>query len=111
MERVNFYAGLALDRMAERRGDTAWIAELFRHPASRLIPVWRARNLIVHGEVPEAVFLSTAESGLETAAAMFLGLMDERAYFAVDLSHIEETALPEITGRRGNFIDLRASTR
>ncbi len=108
MERVNFYAGVPLDRRADRRGDTAWIDELFRDPRSRLIPVWRSRNLIAQGDTPEAVFLSTAESRLETAAALFLGLMEERAYFAADLSPVEETDLPRITGGRGSFIDLRA---
>jgi len=108
MERVNFYAGVGLDRMAERRGDAAWIEELFRAAESRLIPVWRTRNLIAEGTVPEAVFLPTAASALDAAAALFLGILEDRAYFAADLSHLEEQALPELTGGRGSFMDLRA---
>lgn len=108
MERANFYAGLALDRMAERRRDKAWIEELFRDPQSRLVPVWRSRNLIAEGSMPEAVFLSTGEGVVETGSALFLGLFEERAYFAADLSHLEEEALPQVTGGRGSFIDLRA---
>ena len=108
MERVNFYAGVGLDRMAERRGDTAWIEELFRAAESRLIPVWRTRNLIAEGTVPEAVFLSAAESAIDAAATLFLGILEDRAYFAADLSHLEEHALPAVTGGRGSFIDLRA---
>lgn len=108
MERVNFYAGVALDRMAERRGDTDWIERLFGDPTSRLILVWRSRNLIVEGVEPAAVFLPTAEASIDGAATMFLGIMEERAYFAADLSHLEEDALPALTGGRGRFIDLRA---
>ncbi len=108
MEHVNFYAGLALDRMAERRGDAGWIEQLFRDPQSRLIPVWRSRNLIAEGTVPEAVFLAAAEAAVDTAAAMFLGMLEERAYFAADLSYLEEAVLPQVTGGRGAFIDLRA---
>ena len=108
MERVNFYAGVGLDRMAERRGDTAWIEKLFRAAESRLIPVWRTRNLIAEGTVPEAVFLSAAESAIDAAATLFLGILEDRAYFAADLSHLEEHALPAVTGGRGSFIDLRA---
>lgn len=114
MDRPNFYAGLTLDRMSERRGDSAWIAELIRKPNSRLIPVWRSRSLIVEGDSPEAVFLDTVslnKTGAGVApenGVMFLGLMEETAYFVADVSHLEEDALPAISGGRGRFIDLRA---
>jgi len=103
----NFYAGLELDRVAERRSDTAWIESLFRDPASRLIPIWRSRNLIIEGDTPEAVLLSTTEVPVETST-MFLGLAGSIAYFAADFSAVEEPALPELVGRHGKFIDLRA---
>jgi NAD+ diphosphatase len=105
----NFYAGLELDRVAERRGDQAWIESLFRKPESRLVPVWRSRNLIVEGESPQAVFLSTVEvSATLNGSAMFLGLHQETAYFAADFSPVEETALPGLLAAPGKFIDLRA---
>ncbi len=102
----NFYAGLELDRVAERRSDTAWIESLLRDPTSRLIPVWRSRNLIVEGDMPEAVLLSTTEIQVSNGA-LFLGLSGSTAYFAADLSPLEETALPGLF-TRGKFIDLRA---
>ena len=102
----NFYAGLELDRVAERRGDSAWIESLFRDPASRLVPVWRSRNLVIEGETPEAVLLSTTEVQVSTSA-MFLGLAQGTAYFAADFSPLEEPALPGLFAR-GKFIDLRA---
>ncbi len=108
MERVNFYAGLALDRMTERRSDSAWIESLFRNPNSRLIPVWRSRSLIREGATPEAVFLSTSDLAVQNDTAMFLGLLGDAAYFATDISHVEEPALPDVVGGRGKFVDLRA---
>src|SRR5258708_33861765 len=108
MERVNFYAGLALDRMTERRSDSAWIESLFRNPNSRLIPVWRSRSLTREGATPEAVFLSTSDLAVQNDTAMFLGLLGDAAYFATDISHVEEPALPDVVGGRGKFVDLRA---
>jgi NAD+ diphosphatase len=113
MDRPNFYAGLALDRVSERRGDAEWLAQLIRKPDSRLIPVWRSRNLVAEGATPEAVFLTTTSLTTTGGVApesrvIFLGLMEETAYFAADLSYLEEDALPTIAGGRGRFIDLRA---
>ncbi len=108
MERPNFYAGLALDRMSERRSDTAWIESLFRDPATRVIPVWRSRSLIAEGTSPQAVFLSTSELSVDPATAVFLGLAPDAAYFAADISHLEETELPGLFSAHGKFVDLRA---
>src|SRR5258708_17028839 len=108
MERVNFYAGLALDRMTERRSDSAWIESLFRNPNSRLIPVWRSRSLTREGARAEAVFRSTSDLAVQNDTAMFLGLLGDAAYFATDISHVEEPALPDVVGGRGKFVDLRA---
>jgi NAD+ diphosphatase len=107
MQRWNFYAGVTLDRQSERRGDAAWIEELFRASESRVIPVWRSRNLI-RENAPEAVFLSTGELEAGPASVLFLGLHEDRPYFAVDLSHLEEPAAIQFAGDRGKFIDLRA---
>src|SRR5258708_17355189 len=108
MERVNFYAGLALDRMTERRSDSAWIESLFRNPNSRLIPVWRSRSLSREGAKHEAVSLATSDLAVQNDTAMFLGLLGDAAYFATDISHVEEPALPDVVGGRGKFVDLRA---
>lgn len=103
----NFYAGLELDRMAERRTDAAWIESLLRNPTSLLIPVWRSRNLIAEGPEPRAVLLETTR--IEAVnGAMFLGISRETAYFAADFSHVEEPELPNVCGSQGRFIDLRS---
>jgi NAD+ diphosphatase len=102
----NFYAGLELDRKAERRTDKAWLESLLRSPASRLIPVWRARNLVAETPEPRAVLIET--NRLEALdGAMFLGIVSETAYFAADFSHVEEPELLSVFGE-GRFVDLRS---
>jgi NAD+ diphosphatase len=105
---VNFYAGLALDRVSERRSDREWIESLLRDARARVIPVWRSKSLIVEGSPPEALFLSPAEFTVEIERVLFLGVMNDAPYFAADISHVEEPTLPDVTGGRGKFLDLRA---
>ena len=55
------YTGCALDRAAQRRADDAWLAERLGDPASRFLPLWQDRNLIVPGEIPGAAAVSAAD--------------------------------------------------
>ena len=95
-----------------RREDAAWIAERLDDPDTLFVPVWRSRNL-VHGMeegAPEAVYISgAAAAALRMAGGpwVFLGLLDERAVFGIDISAAEDPVplLPETLGK---FVDLRA---
>jgi NAD+ diphosphatase len=111
----NFYSGMRLDRADHLRRDGAWLAARLADPASRFVPVWRARNLIRSERDPRAVWLDGAAGGALQARAsetVFLGLDGETAYFALDLSAIEEPeADPELANGGaplGAFLDLRA---
>lgn len=102
------YAGGSLDRAAELRRDAAWVADRLRDPTSRLVPVWRDRNLFLGGDdEPRPAFLEgeRARALLDggTGDCAFLGLDGSVAYFAVDVSAHE--APPEIAG--ASFLDLR----
>ena len=110
MARANFYARARLDRVHHLRGDAAWLSERLAHPESRVLPVWRDRNLVRRDDpqsAPAAV-MPTAGSlgGLLTDGGQLalLGLVDGIAHFALDLSHIDAPSL----GDRGEFLDLRA---
>ncbi len=120
--RVNFYSGMRLDRADHLRRDGDWLAARLADPASRFAPVWRARNLIRGEKDPRAVWLDgTAGGALRTRASetVFLGLDGETAYFALDISAIEEPeTVPELAGElageladdgapMGTFLDLR----
>ncbi|MGE3968659.1 MAG: NAD(+) diphosphatase [Dongiaceae bacterium] len=107
----HFYAGLGLDRVSLLRRDSGWIAARLADPASVLLPVWRAQNLVRSGEVPAAARLTVASAAGLVALArevVLLGLDGETACFAIELSHIEAPeALPPLVGA-GRFADLRS---
>jgi NAD+ diphosphatase len=89
--RLNTYTGSPLDRMAERRADPEWIAEMFASPHAAVAPVWRSQNLVRENA---ASLLPVADSGLaqlDRKHWLFLGLWAERPIF-------------------GEFADLRSVT-
>jgi NAD+ diphosphatase len=107
--RPNYYAALPLDRRAQQRGDQAWIDRLLRDGATRILPVWRAQNLVAGiGEAPRAAWLSMtqAESWIGDSEAIFLGIAGEVAHFALELSHLEDPA-PAAAIATAGFTDLR----
>ncbi len=99
------------------RLDADWVAARFGEPGSRVFPVWRSQNLIASAPTdgvdadPRAASLSAAEArrlmdGEPTL--VLLGLVEEVAHFALDVSHLETPeAAPPIAGA-GRFADLRA---
>ena len=118
--RPNAYSGSPLDRASARRDDAAWMATRLADPEALLAPVWRSKSLLAtHGSgSPEAVYLSGEAAralglarGLADADGLalpwaFLGLLQERAVFAVDLSHLDDP-LPLLPPDIGAFVDLR----
>ena len=100
MRAPNFYSHPGFERAGLRRRDTGWIVERIADPASLFMPVWRNHNLVVElGGGPRAAVLdaaaiaaflgSNAEERLATGEVVFLGVIEERAHFALDLSPIE----------------------
>jgi NAD+ diphosphatase len=104
---VNFYVIPALDRASAHRRDAGWFARLLADPNSRLLPVWRGQNLLSEGDEPLAALLPRGEfDGLLAGAPdiALLGLIDNTAHFALDLSHHDQP--PALPGAR--FADLRS---
>ena len=111
MKKPNPYAAIGLDRASERRGDSAWIESLFNDPTSRLLPIWRSRNFVVPGEAPRVSVIEpeTARAlSIPPGDAVFLGLKEDIAHFAVDVSHIDDPASTQVFEGRGEFVDLRS---
>lgn len=110
--RPNAYTGSPLDRASGRRDDAPWIMARLVARNSLFVPTWQAKSLLrgVAEGKPEAVFL---DGGAAEALRMsggpwaFLGTMDERAVFAVDLSASDDP-LPLLPEGLGAFTDLRA---
>lgn len=110
MKEPNFFAGGVFDRAGLLRKDEGMISRLRADPGTRMIPVWRDRHLILIKPEPEPVFLAPAEVpplASESDSVVLLGIVENQAVFAFDISHIEEPlARPELTGR-GEFVDIR----
>jgi NAD+ diphosphatase len=99
----NFYAAPGFDRAGLRRRDAAWVLERAIDPVSRFVPVWRNHSLIVQlaDAEPRAAVLgaetfagllfgpATAEERLQRGDIVLLGVIEERAHFALDLSPAE----------------------
>lgn len=108
-QRPNFYAALPLDRRAQQRADRAWIDQWLRDGATRILPVWRAQNLVAGiGEAPRAAWLTMtqAQTWIGGADTVFLGIAGEVAHFALELSHLEDPA-PAAAIAAAGFTDLR----
>src|SRR5215831_10354988 len=101
MRAPNFYSHPGFERAGLRRRDTGWIVERMTDPSSLFVPVWRNQNLVVElqdGE-PRAVVLGSASIGailgagseqrLSAGEVVFLGVIEERPHFALDLSPFE----------------------
>ena len=126
MRAHNYYAAPGFERAGLRRRDGGWIRERAGHAESRFVPVWRNQSLVVEvaGAEPRAVVLDWAgavpifsdgaapEDRFGTGELVFLGMVEERAHFAVDLSAaeapLEALAAPVGVDRVGlRFADLR----
>src|SRR5215470_11861938 len=127
MRTPNFYSHPGFERAGLRRRDAGWILERIADPGSLFVPVWRNQNLVIEldGGEPRAVVLASAtvtpllgsgEERLARGEVVFLGLIEERAHFALDLSPVEgplemlrspSMAASGIDGARVRFTDLR----
>jgi NAD+ diphosphatase len=107
MATPNFYAGLVLDRMAERRRDDEFILGLLAVPTTCIVPVWRGFNLIGTDSEPRAVFV-TAGQWRPGGEVTFLGMAGTTAYFATDLSSLDQREAEARLAGIGQFVDLRS---
>ena len=103
MRAPNYYAHPGFERAGLRRREPDWIRERVLDPASVFIPVWRTQNLVIEIAESEpraasitveglaAVFgaLDDIDERLARGEFVFLGVIDERAHFALDVSSVE----------------------
>lgn len=104
MRRPNIYSSRIIDRAAHLRVDEGWIAARLADPSSRVTLVWRSRNLVRVDGQPTPQLLPPEPDLLDDAGALaLLGLIDDVAHFAIDLSHRTENEVSSL----GQFEDLR----
>ena len=106
---LNYFSAGALDRSTLLRPRSEWLAARLADPRTRIVPVWRSRNLLAGESVPRPVLFSPAElgsMGFDCAAAILLGIRSEVAYFAVNLPG-DEQALSALIPAGASFRELR----
>ncbi len=105
--RPNVFSGSPLDRIGAIRKDEAQVSARLAHPSTVVLPVWRARNLIV-GDAPApspgALLPDLAQALLSSHPWALLGEHAGRTLVAVDLSSLDAPIPPNHPGR---FEDLR----
>jgi NAD+ diphosphatase len=105
MRPPNYYAAPGFERAGLKRREPEWIRARAIDPASAFLPVWRNQNLVIEvadGEPRAAVVAASAlaavlgalseaaiDERLQHGELVFLGLLDERAHFAFDVSRHE----------------------
>lgn len=103
--RPNAYTGGRLDRAAHLREDAAWLAKTLADPASRFTLFWRGHALIEgDATAPRAALLARPRG--QDAPWVFLGLLEGRPIFALDVS---ADAQPQAAPGSA-FLDLRTIT-
>ena len=111
MQAPNFYVAEGFDRAAHRRKDEAWLDARRTDPGALAVPVWRARNLVILGEPPTALFPDmTLIARFGDDPLIFLGETAEHPYFAWDLSALDEPEAQDLArawAPAAEFVDLR----
>lgn len=95
------------DRAIHRRKDEDWLREARAAASTRIIPLWRSKNLLEEGRPTIGRWLRVGEHGdlFECPSPqIFLGLHRDIPVFAIDLSKLDETEILQLPGR---FRDLR----
>ncbi len=85
---LNYFSAGGLDRATLLRPQNGWLRERLADPATRIVPVWKSRNLLAGDEVPLPVLLSPDEvrgAGVDCATAILLGTRAQTVYFALEL--------------------------
>lgn len=110
----NFFAFGGVDRLAHVRERESWLDELLAQPETRLVPVWRSRNLFAdlgnRAIPPTAGFPTVADAGRLVEMAryvVFLGDYQGIAHIGIDLSPLDEETVNLLVGKWGQFSDLR----
>ncbi|MEN2980635.1 NAD(+) diphosphatase [Tistrella bauzanensis] len=98
-DRPNVLAGLRIDRAGRHRRDDAWLSARQAAPEARTVLIWRDQTVVVPMGGGAAVALLADLAGLMQAARdllddppVYLGDVDGRPLFAVDITRVEDLA-------------------
>lgn len=105
----NSFSTHFLDRASAKREDTLWITSQLENYTIGIIPIWNSKILFISNRKQEPVFLNLQDfkgSFAIQESFIFLGLMDNKPYFAIEIDS-QEFASHLCDKRNGEFLDLR----
>jgi NAD+ diphosphatase len=88
----NWLSGLELDRAAALRSSPERLDEAWSRPDTRVLPVWRSKHLVLREDVTTLVLVGPDRLEAHRESRVLLGTGGGVAYFAVDLSSVDEPA-------------------
>ena len=111
----NTFANNPLDRASINRADKAWLEAKWAEPSTRIVPFWQLRPFVVpvKGETAsvEAGWVRSGamdELVLHGGTSVFLGVKNDVAHFALDVSHLADPVDEGALAGLGVFKDLRS---
>ncbi len=111
----NTFANNPLNRAGRQRLDKAWVEARLRDTSSLIVPLWNLKPLIVVPKEAGAVAaIGWMRPGIvqdlvpPEALRVFLGLKEDIACFAADISLIDDPKSSGPLASIGKFIDLRS---
>ena len=110
--RRNRFTAVRLNREVELRDNALWIAETLANPETRLVPLWRSRNLLQRDtDGTTAVYLSPIELAEpdRIQPPTLLGSDGVRDYFAVSVTDGQKDQVLE-QFPQARFADLRRAS-
>lgn len=112
MAHVNTFAGSPIDRAGHLRTDDDWQKAAREAPTTRYLPLWNLRALMATDD-PLTISWRNAEDIKSILAhepvIVFLGMIDEVAHFAIDVSAAGQRRANVPFGEHGKFIDVRSA--
>ncbi len=112
------FSGSPLNRASEKRVDQNWIASKRRHSSSLILPLWQLQPLLLGSEIadpPVALGLVRPEVidplTQPEAPSVFLGLDDDVAIFAQDVTAAKDPANEGPLAGLGYFRDARVAAQ
>jgi NAD+ diphosphatase len=100
--RENVFAGIAIDRMAERRDDRLWVEETERAPATRFLVLDTEGQAFVtaDADAPHWMLPAMRDERFGDVPSTLLGLADGRAWFTLVLDEAHAELYAGLTGAR-----------
>ncbi len=92
MKQPHIFAGNPLDRGDVQRRDEAYLDALFANPETRILPMWQL-NVLVRDNPHRSIGWIAPEDATRMdidVKPIFLGFMDEKAHFALDISEVHD---------------------